>query len=302
MQESIPGKPTLTESQAQEELDALLENPAHRFLTENPANRERIENAETAKEALAFAKDRIRQRIEASTTFNGLRTIEGIEIEELSAEGLQATVETVWKNRQSIGQGGDAVVVIFKNEIRRIPPEICYKFATAEKTPRGRNSIQVEAELHEQFYDVATQLDGKIGVPVPFYSLEVGDKKLIAMEKLPAASLEDILRSKGVLPQWLDPDEFCQELKRFIDECHKKHLYHRDMHFGNIMITQKKELNEGEKMGYIIDFGLSGQSEIDEFAYKKEVAGSLFTYNDDYGIISEVNRVLKARIASNRGV
>ncbi len=302
MKEALPGNPALTESQAQDKLDTLLEDPANKFLIENSANRERIENAESAKEALAFVQERIRKRIEASTSFKGLKTIEGIEMSELSPEGLQSTVETVWQNQQKIGQGGDAVVVIFKNEIRNIPPEICYKFATAEKTPRGRNPIQEEAELHEQFYDVATQSESKIGVPIPFYSLEIGDKKLIAMEKLPAASLDDILHSKGFVPPWLDPDVFCRELCTLIDQFHENHLYHRDMHFGNIMITQKMELQEGDKQGYIIDFGLSGRAEIEEFAYRKEMAGDTFTYSDDYGTISEVNRALKARIASNRGV
>lgn len=302
MKEALPGKPILTESQADEKLEALLSDPANKFLRENPANNERIENAESAKEALALAQDLIRRRIESSTTFRGLKTIEGIEMSDLSPEGLQSTVETVWQNRQKIGEGGDAIVVIFKNEIRSIPPEICYKFAIAEKTPRGRNPIQEEAELHEQFYDIASQSESKIGVPVPFYSLEIGDKKLIAMEKLPAASIDDILHSKGIIPPWFDPDEFCTELRALLDQFHENHLYHRDMHFGNIMITQKLKLEEGDKQGYIIDFGLSGRAEIDEYAYRKEMAGYTFTYSDDYGTIGEVNRALKARIASNRGV
>jgi len=302
MKEAIPGKPALSEAQAEEKLIELLEDPSNKFLSDIKANKDFIDNAESAKDALAFAQDRIRKRYESSTTFNSLKTLEGIELNELSVEGLRATVETVWNNRSLIGKGGDAVVVIFKNEIRNIPPEICYKFATAEKTRRGRNPIQEEAELHEHFYDVASQTESQIGVPMPFYSLEIGDKKLIAMEKLPAASLDDILHSKGSIPPWLDPDEFCKELQDILAEFHKHHLYHRDMHFGNIMISQKKELQEGDKMGYIIDFGLSGIAEIEEYAYQKHLAGEDFTYNDDYGIINEVNRTLKERIASNRGV
>lgn len=305
MKESIPGKtPELSESQAERELDALLEDPQNEFLTSIKANNERIENAETAREALAFAKEKIRSRLESGTQFNTINFIEGMDIREISASGLSKIVESVLENAQKIGEGGDAFVVIAKNEVREFPPEICYKFAIAEKTPRGRNPVAEEAELHSRFYELAKEKsDSAIGVPVPFYSLELGTQKVIAMEKLPAKSVDDILHGKGVLPDWFDADFFCDELKAMLRHFHEHDLYHRDMHFGNLMISQKDELKEGEKQGYIIDFGLSGESVIEEYAYQKDVAGSHFTYNDDYGIIITVKKALEAyKSRQNRGV
>lgn len=295
MPEKFPEMKTeMTEAQAEEELHQLLEEPSNQFLNDIPMNRDRIDNAETAKEALDFARTKIRERTEASVRFNKIAHIEGVEMDERDLYGLSRTVEHIWSHAQTIGVGGDAVVVIDKNEIRNLPPEICYKFATAEKTRRGRNPVAEEAELHGEFYEAAKEMQSHIGVPQPFYSLEVNDKKLIAMEKLPAQSVDDILRGKGNLPDWVDIDTVCDDLKLVLDELHGRHLYHRDMHFGNILINQKAVPEKDEKMAYIIDFGLSGTAEIEEYAYKKEVAGYTFTYNNDYGIISQLRQSLKA--------
>lgn len=304
MKESIPHRtPEMTESQAEEQLEILLSDPSNSFLTKIKANREIIENAETAKAALFFAQGKVKARLESSTTFHQVALIEGLELKEVSHSGLNLMVETVLKNAQEIGRGGDAFVVVDKNEIREFPPEICYKFAIAEKTPRGRNPISEEADLQGRFRELSeARKDLKIGVPIPFYSLEIGDKKLIAMEKLNAKSVEDILRSKGFLPDWLDIDEFCDELESLLNYFHDNHLYHRDMHFGNVMISQKRQLEEGDKMGFVIDFGLSGEAVMDEFAYVKDMAGMTFTYNDDYGIITTVKEALKAlKSRQNRG-
>lgn len=284
----------MTELQAEEELDRLLEEPGNEFLNDIALNRDRIENAESAKEALEYARTKIRERMEGSVRYKQITQIEGVEMNERDLYGLGRTVEHIWHNAQTIGVGGDAVVVIARNELPRLPPEICYKFATTEKTRRGRNPVAEEAELHGEFYEATKKIHSQIGVPQPFYSLEVGDKKLIAMERLQAESVDHILRGKGRLPEWIDIDELCDALKTTLDELHKQHLYHRDMHFGNLMITQKDTLNDGDKMAYIIDFGLSGKAEIDEYAYKKEVAGYTFTYSDDYGMISQLRQSLKA--------
>lgn len=294
----------ITEAQAESELSALLSDPAYNFLNEIDKNRDAIENADSSREALIFAKEKISARESTGVAFNNITLIEGVEMPEVSTEGFRRTIETVLKNAQQIGIGGDAFVVIDKNEIKNFPPEICYKFAVAEKTPRGRNPIAEEAELQGKFYELANnQPEGKIGVPIPFYSLEIDTKKLIAMEKLDALSVDDVLRGKGFLPDWLNVDELCAELRATLEHFHQNGLYHRDMHFGNIMISQKKELKNGDKMAFIIDFGLSGASNVEEYAYKKEIAGSTFTYSNDYGILEKVAEALKGyKSRQNRGI
>jgi serine/threonine protein kinase len=280
------------EQDAENQLEELLNDPDNVFLTEIELNRRTIEENESAVKALAFARSRIEERLSKAMSFRGFEHSE-VTLKEIDLPALKHTIDSILKNQLEIGRGGDAYVVVDKNEIRELPPEICYKFALEEATPRGRNSTSYEAELQGMFYDTALEkTDSKIGVPMPFYCAEFGSKKMIAMEKLGAKSIDDIKRGKGSLPEWLDVEEFCQELKSMLDHLHEHDLYHRDMHFGNVMITQKPHLEEGDKWGYIIDFGLSGVTKEEEFAYKKHVAGIDFTYSDDYGMIKEARLLL----------
>lgn len=291
----------ITEDDAEEQLQALLDDPENSFLSEVKENREIIENSERATDALAFAKSRIIERLSKTTHLQSFEYIEGVSLKEVDLLGLKRTVDSILKNKIEIGRGGDAFVVIDKNEVRELPPEVCYKFALTEKTPRGRNDMFYEAELQGLFYDAALEkTESIIGVPIPFYCVEIGHTKMIAMEKLNARSLDDIRRGKGFIPEWLDVDKFCEELSAMLKHFHKKELYHRDMHIGNVMISQKLQLDDGDKEGYIIDFGLSGISSMEEFAYVKQVAGTNFTYTEDYGILEQARLLLNE--LKSRGV
>lgn len=286
---------------AEKELQELLDNPDNAFLNEVKANREFIDSADTL-DALAFAKKKIEARLDRTTEFQSISTIEGITLLDVDFAALKRTVDSILANQLEIGRGGDAFVVIDKNEVRDLPPEICYKFALNESTPRGRNSTKEEAAIQGQFYDAARELStSKIGVPIPFYSLELSGKKMIAMEKLPARSIDDILRGRGRLPSWFDADQFIDELQRMLAHLHQKGLYHRDMHFGNVMIAQTEDLRPEDKWGYVIDFGLSGYQQEEEFAYEKQVAGNTFTYESDYGIL-DIAKVELKKFQQRQGV
>lgn len=295
--ESVPLKPVSEkfenpEAQAERELELFLGDPENKFLLDIPKNRERIENATTAVEALQFAKQKSEERMKQTFHFEAVVHLEGVELLEGSFASMKEIIQRIQLGAREIGRGGDAYVVVDRNEIRELPPEICYKFAIAEKTPRGRNTHTEEAELQGKFYEVALHSKAAVGIPTPFYALEMGDKKIIAMEKLHAASIDDILRGRGVLPDWFEIDTFCEELKKLLDAFHDQDLYHRDMHLGNIMISQAQLRVDTPKMGYVIDFGLSHHSVGGIGAYHQEVAGDTFTYNDDYGIIASVKNEL----------
>lgn len=283
------------EQEAADTLEELLDDPENGFLTEVEANREKIENSSSVQEALAFAVSQIEARLLRTTNFQVLNNIDSLPpLLEVSLLHLKHNIDTVIRHQKEIGRGGDGYVVVDKNEIRSLPPEICYKFALAETTPRGRNSVRVEAELQSMFYESSGKNpDSKIGVPKPFYVLEIANKKVIAMEKLGARNLDDILRGKGSLPKGFDVDVFCDEIESALKHFHSQGLYHRDMHFGNIMVVQKPEVGPDEKWGYIIDFGLSGKSDDEKFAYEKDVADNHFTYSNDYGILGVVRKQLK---------
>lgn len=283
----------ITEREAEARLDALLEDPDNAFLLENPQNREKVEKTASSVEALQFAEDQIARRVERAMDIRVVSEIEGIEIHDVSYKGIKDNIDTILRNADEIGRGGDGFVVIDKTEIRNLPPEICYKFAIQETTPRGRNTTAGEFQLQELFYQSLEDIpESKIGVPMPFYSVEIGDTKMIAMEKLNARSVEDLERGKGHIPDWFDVDEFCDELKKVLAHFHKHGLFHRDMHIGNVMISQ--ESSEGEKIGFIVDFGLSGRGKEGMDPYVKEVAGETFTYDDDYDIVASARGRLNA--------
>lgn len=284
----------IPEHEAEAELEAILEAEENAFLSAHPQNIQRIENAASAQEAVLIAKELINRRMEQTFQFKLLKEVEGVEAISASAQGVRKIIESIKANQEKIGEGGDAFVVVDKNEIKEFPPEICYKFAKEEQTPRGRNSMTGEAEIHGSFYRASTDLlNSKIGVPMPMYTTEMGKDKVLAMEKLPAKSVDDILRGMGRLPDWFEVEAFCDQLQEFLSHMHQKGLYHRDMHIGNVMVSQVIDMPEDGKWGYVIDFGLSSHGMEGMDPYKKEIAGTRFTYADDNGIIGQVRLELK---------
>lgn len=293
------------ESRAEGELDRLLTDPEYAFLHQ-PQNSSRIDDAATAVEALRIAKELIARRHQATvrmlvTSEQGELT-DGRESEFVSYEGLLKTIEKLDAHRQEIGVGADAVVVVATNEYYNGKYEICYKFAKEPATPRGRNAMDVEIDLQGEFYRVAnTMPENTVKVPRPYFYTEIGSRKYIGMEKLPARSVDDIVRGHASIPSWVTErhiDMFVQDLVELIDVCHEQNLYHRDLHPGNIMFTQSR--TETEKLGYIIDFGLSGRQVPGFDPYRKETNTETFTYEDDYGKIAKVKddllRILRSRV------
>lgn len=287
-------QPRTLEAEADDRLEALLADPEYAFLSAHPRNLARIEEAPTAIDALDIALDLIAERLQRTFEFRSIRSVEGVELTEVNLEGIRSVIDRIKDEQEVIGEGGDAIVVVSRNEVAELPPVVCYKFAKSEETPRGRNPLSVEAEIQGEVYDIAADRpDSAIGVPMPYYATEMGNDKLIAMEKLPARSVDDVLRGKGLLPDWFDVDVFCDQLQGFLDVMHERNLYHRDMHFGNVMIRQSAHYPEDGKLGYLIDFGLTGYGHEGMDPYRKEQAGEVFTYNNDYAIINKIRRDLK---------
>jgi serine/threonine protein kinase len=282
------------EAQAESDLDKLLDDPEYAFLSSIPANEQEITNAATAVEALAFARRKIDEREKSTLRFE---VPNGVEVESYSYRGLRKTMKMIVDSAREIGVGGDAYVVVAEVESVDGVSEVCYKFAHEERTPRGRNAMEQEMTIHGEFYDIVSAMeDSTVGVPKPYYYIEMGGKKMFAMERLRARSVDDLLRGFGSLPEWFDDehvDSLCDGLTQALDACHAQGLYHRDLHFGNIMVTQSKTQEKADKLGYIIDFGLSAKGIEGMDPYKKETAGQTFTYGQDYGRINSVRNRLK---------
>lgn len=292
------------EEAAELELEELLQLPDNKFLLERDVNREVVLNDELDFiERLAWAKNKIRERLTSTMRIDVYQEAESENIIEVSTniDTVEVLIKKLETEGKEIGRGGDAVVLVDDPALGLSDRGVCYKIALEEVVKRGRNSIRTEVAIQNEFYTLAKQRDSIIGVPKPHFEFEAGSMKLIAMEKLPAASVDDILRGRGRVPEWLDVDVFCDELKAFLDEAHKRGLYHRDMHRGNVMITQSVTPAEKGYWGYVIDFGLSGHGTEGFEPYKKEQAGMVFTYNGDYGIVTTLRHELRDWCKRNRG-
>jgi serine/threonine protein kinase len=202
------------------------------------------------------------------------------------------------KNSKSIGEGGDADVYIAESEIKNGVSAICYKFAKQVGKNLGRNTMERELDLHMAFYKSLEAFDSSVKAPSPYYYCEFGTHKMIAMERLPARSIDDLRHGKGSLPSWIDEQTihtFCDDLLKSLEHCHKQGLYHRDLHFGNMMFTQSAAPTE--VLGYIIDFGVSAFGVEGLEPYKSTDSRGTFTYDDDYGRVEAVRSTLLSLIA-----
>ena len=237
---------------AEAELDQLLEDSENDFLRQS-VHADRMD-AMSAQEALAYAQRLIGERLHRTSRVESSRAVDGVTMKDLDVVGLKQSMDSILAHAHELGRGGDGFVVVDINEIRALPPEVCYKFALTETVPRGRNGTFTELSLQDRFYETMTEHSGPIGVPEPFYAIEIGNRKMIAMEKLNAKSVDDILRGRGRIPEWIDTGKLIEDIRSALSFLHSKRLFHRDMHLGNVMISQSP--TPEAKEAYIIDFGL----------------------------------------------
>lgn len=281
------------EKKAERDIDALLSDPEYSFLTLIPKNKSQIEEAVTAVDALALALAKIEERETRTFVFRSAEDVAGVEQGEISYKGFKRTFNELLNKNQSIGEGGDANVYIAEAEMSNGTTTICYKFNKIEGKNLGRNTLERELDLHMAFYKTLESFESTIKVPSPFYYCEFGTHKMIAMERLPARSVDDLLRGFGSIPRWVNEaviNKFCNDLVKSLDLCHKQGLFHRDLHLGNLMFTQSPEPTQ--ILGYIIDFGVSAHGIEGLEPYKSTDSRGTFTYADDYGRIEEVRSSL----------
>ena len=143
--------------------------------------------------------------------------------------------------------------------------------------------VHVEAQFLADLQGVSAHAR----VPVPYYALtketdsendepyEHSETSILAMEKLNAVSLEDVLRRNVAMPEKFDKKGYFEKLRGFFEDMHnRKGIHHRDAHIGNLMIDNLT----GEP--YVIDFGSAtyGRS---EDVYSEERARETVRYIPD---------------------
>jgi tRNA A-37 threonylcarbamoyl transferase component Bud32 len=194
-------------------------------------------------------------------------------------------IEEIRLRGNSIGLGKTAEVFVSEHD-----PDICYKiiFANSE---RFRNDVHKESEILNKAFVPNSDVD----VPKPYYSIITeGEPSLeaLVMERMHATSVKDILEKKLGLPDNFDFSSFYKELSDFFEKLHAKKIFHRDAHWGNIMINDKT----GQPC--VIDFGTAKESLLSmENPYLQETqTKDTVIFTDDMLRIQEVMRELKLYI------
>lgn len=199
---------------------------------------------------------------------------------------LLERIESSEHEQLGVGQAGRVI-----SSVRY--PNTCYKvMLPIDKIPKETIPIEDEADIQ----DGVASLGEVHGVRVPRVFSFINEKRAraITMERLHAVSVRDVLRGKEVLPESFNPESFFESLRKFILYINEKGYYHRDLHDGNVMI----DTETGQP--YVIDFGTSKFSPIEEGVYRETVpVGGRFqeiVLQSDLDNLRQTERMLKGHI------
>ncbi len=175
--------------------------------------------------------------------------------------------------------------------ISKTCPNMCYKIITDSAEYENCATVKEEMIFLDKLINV--NVNG-VRVPRPHYYHMTPDNHLCVMEKLNAATLQEILDKKQTLPSNFDIEKKFEDLRQFFDIMHKKyHIHHQDFHEGNIMF----DLDDGTI--YVIDFGKAIYSFGEEGDMHKNTQGVTAPLNDEYKL---QQRYLQLKNFLNNGI
>lgn len=210
---------------------------------------EESENFDDLKERVALIKTKYNKRLALSQrNFSTYKTenhiFEDVTKKQITHKEIlnDIVTEALEGKYELAGRGMSAAVFTSKNH-----PEMCYKIITNSAEYETCVSVKEEMGFLSKLADVEV---GGVRVPKAYYYHMSPESHLCIMEKLNAASLQEILDKKHTLPDNFDIEEQFENLRKFFDIMHSQyHIHHRDFHEGNIMFS----LDDGTI--YVIDFG-----------------------------------------------
>jgi len=199
----------------------------------------------------------------------------------LAEKLLKEENETITEKK--IGEGRSAKVFSIGKVLN-----CCVKvIKTQEGDPAlFRNSVTEELELMDSFS--GREIEG-VRVPEPYFSvkakIEENDNNLslkdnnlemVFMQNVPGVSFADILIGKEDFPEveGFDIGKFFDKLYDFVEYLNKNHVFHRDLHEGNVMVG-----NDGTP--WVIDFGSAGRSWGEDEAYDITLEGETTRLRSD---------------------
>lgn len=162
---------------------------------------------------------------------------------------LKKLAESITQKTKRLGVGKNAEVFAIDYNHDELS-ELCVK-KVSENPEIKINSIFEEAEFQAKAHDA--------GVRTPRYVMAIKDtdsrQEYILMERIKGVSLGDARDPycELVMPDAYEHKVFFNNLKVMLDKMHDARIHHRDLHAGNVMVTE-----EGDPV--IIDFGAACMS------------------------------------------
>ncbi|MAZ67181.1 hypothetical protein CL652_00190 [bacterium] len=167
-------------------------------------------------------------------------------------EFVQLLKETL-RNARELGRGDNGYVLADPDN-----HNMAYKFLL--RPPIGQqNSLVEEASMQARIREIALQYaDARVGVPRLDYFSTDPRTSFIAMERLDAVSVRDVIEGRAALPEGTNIDTAFDGLKRFLKDLNEAHgLYHLDVRAGNIMLPRNPSANNNLPLVYLIDMGMA---------------------------------------------
>lgn len=186
--------------------------------------------------------------LQTDITKNGGRTLESSGLR--SSESLIEYIhQSIGNKANLIGFGNIAEVYVFD-----VNSDICLKVIKNKKEYKLENDVYKEVDFLNDLAEV--EVEG-VRVSKPDFIIDETNMLVIGMERLYAISLRKALDNGG-FPETFDIMDFSKSLLAFMVEMHRRHIYHMDLHTGNIMV----DLNTGKPR--VIDFGKSVRVYLEE--------------------------------------
>lgn len=187
-------------------------------------------------------------------------------------ERIQATLaridEATRRADMYVGEGKTAEVYKDPQE-----PNVCYKTVVNFEKYEAWNSIGKEAHFLEELEDLVVE---GVRTPRVISVIDLPHVKALSMEYLDADNIKILIEKKRPLPPNFDVGQFFKRVRAYVDTMHKRNIYHRDLHGGNILVGK-------DGTPYIIDFGQAALSINADEAYDRAGQNRIvLTSDDDY--------------------
>lgn len=170
-------------------------------------------------------------------------------------------------------------------KVMRLPgyPDVCMKRITDRRISKNR--------AHKEMEFLDTMCGRRFSVPQPVCSIEDNEIDYLFMKTIRGFSVESLIKDDRVkeLSDQFDFKKFFTEVRAAVEQMHELRIFHRDLHWGNIMID-----NLGKPV--IIDFGDAAYNYISSESPYRDTnpKGELVIYSTDEDSVSKVYKQLGA--------